>query len=122
MRKKIFAMFISFIYLFSLLPVNAEINKETIKENETLLEKLTATKISVKDLNKVGEYDIKITMPGDEEKISGYNFLFVMDASYSTDEEWCQMREAVLDTVNLLLSPNLADKDKEVTNKVSNLY
>ena len=119
MKKRLFAIFFSFIYLFSLLPVNAKVDSNLTNEQDRNLEKLTASKISVKDVNRVGEYDIKITMPGDEEKISGYNFLFVMDASYSTDEEWMQMREAVLDTVNLLLSPNSADKDKEVTNRVA---
>lgn len=119
MKKRLFAMFISLIYLFSLLPVNAKVDNDLTNEHEMNLEKLTSSKISIKDANRVGEYDIKISMPGDEEKVSGYNFLFVMDASYSTDEEWKQMREAVLDTVDLLLSPNLADKDKEVTNRVA---
>lgn len=119
MKRKLFSAFISFVCLFSVLLVDAKTNDQ-INKKETVMEgKLTASKVSIRDLNKVGEYDINITVPGEEEKISGYNFLFVMDASYSTDEEWNQMREAVLETVNLLLSPNAADKDKEVTNRVA---
>lgn len=119
MKEKLFIIFISFVCLFSVVLVDAKTDSQTNKETDMMLEKLNASKISVKDLNKVGEYDIKISVPGEEEKISGYNFLFVMDASYSTDEEWIQMREAVLETVDLLLSPNSADKDQEVTNKVA---
>lgn len=119
--KKIFTFLIGFVLLFSSLFVNAKTNSnETKTDMETKLEKLTATKVSIKDLNeKVGEYDIKITMPGEEKKIAGFNFLFVMDASYSTDEEWKEMREAVLETVNLLLTPNAASDSFEITNRVA---
>lgn len=118
MKKRIFTIFISLVYLFSLIPVNAKTNSNLLNEVEQL-EKLTATKESIKDKNKVGEYDITITMPGNEEKISGSNFLFVMDASYSTDNEWKKMREAVLETVDLLLSPNETISDKSIINRVA---
>lgn len=64
-------------------------------------------KQAIKDESKVGEYEVNISVPGKEvEKKSGYNIIFVIDGSYSTDgNTWKTMRKAVIDTVDTLL-PN----------------
>jgi len=74
-----------------------------IEENNEIRD-LDALKEAIKNENKVGEYDINISVPGNEYITSGANVLFLMDASYSTDEEWQKMRKSVIDTATSLLS------------------
>lgn len=80
---------------------------------------LTAKKVAIKDENVVGEYDIKISVPGKEkEESNGYNVLFVIDASYSMDSiganeelsKWQKMRNSIISLANTIL-PN-ADSSK----------
>ena len=90
------------VYSISILPINTYA-LET--ENKNLFEELSASKISVLDTSNAGEYDIKIKVPGKESTaVSGYNFLFVVDASTSTNgTKWNNMRKAIIDVVDVLL-------------------
>lgn len=73
-------------------------------ETNDVIANLDALKESIKNENKVGEFDIKIKVPGKENITSGANVLFVMDGSYSTDEEWLEMRSYIINTAKSLLS------------------
>lgn len=97
--KKIFLPIIIFLMVFFCgnIVTAEEINEDS---NDTL----TALKEATKKEDKVGEYDISIKVPGYEsEKISGYNFIIIVDGSYSTDSNWSKMRKSIMDMVNNLL-------------------
>ena len=114
MRKKIFTIFISILAIFSVNPFLVLANVDTTGED------LTARKISIKSENKVGEYDIKINVPGKEKIIKkGYNILFVTDASYSMDRvkngdslsKWQKMRNAIIEIANQVLPNEQSEKN-----------
>lgn len=112
MRKKLYLILIVVITLFILLPgyVMAENDTNTISD-------LTADKVAIKDENnKVGEYDIEISVPGYEQEVrTGYNILFVVDASTSTNKvKWPKMKKAVLELVDELLTDNCQDNVNNV--------
>lgn len=108
MKKRILLSILVVMAFFMLLP-NKALAETTTNTNDTL----TALKESFKDQNKVGEFDIKISVPGyEKESISGYNIIIVMDGSYSTDNtKWNQMRNSVINTVNTLLPYEDASKN-----------
>lgn len=96
--KKIFFTIIAFLMVIS---TSSTIYAEEI--NEDANDKLTALKETIK-MENVGEYDVNIKVPGYEnEKVSGYNFIIVIDGSYSTDNNWTKMRSSVIRLVNNLL-------------------
>lgn len=99
MKKKILFYLMIFILAITTLPFNVLA--------EVTYEELTATKEAVKT-NNVGEYDINITVPGKEqEKVSSYNVLFVIDASTSMrKDKWTNTRKALLEMVDILLPEN----------------
>ena len=103
MKTKLLTVVMLLCCMFSLIPTN--VLAETT--NDTTFEELTALKVAEKNKEKVGEYEIKISVPGNEKTVvTGYNFLFVLDASTSTNNtKWNNMRQAVIDTVDVLL-PN----------------
>lgn len=103
MKKKLLVVLMLFIYIFTIIPIKVNASSTT----DLSFDELTSSKVSEKNNEKVGEYDIKISVPGNEKTvISGYNFLFVLDASTSTNyTKWNSMRQAVIDTVKILL-PN----------------
>ncbi len=106
------------VILFSLLTISTLVNPlwaladEINEENE--VEKLTALKETVKILDTVSEYDVQISVPGyEKERVSGYNFIIVMDGSYSTDGEevWNKMRSSVIEMVDALLPEDDSSKN-----------
>ena len=99
MKKKILFFVMLFILTITTLPFNVLA--------EVTYEELTATKEAVKT-NNVGEYNINITVPGKEqEKVSSYNVLFVIDASTSMKKDkWTNTRNALLEMVDILLPEN----------------
>jgi len=103
MKTKLLTVVMLLCCMFGLIPTN--VLAETT--NDTTFEELTALKVAEKNKEKVGEYEIKISVPGNEKTVvTGYNFLFVLDASTSTNNtKWNNMRQAVIDTVDVLL-PN----------------
>ncbi len=103
--KKIILPIITFMITFFCAFININtIYAQNISEiNDTLAALKEATKID----NKTGEYEINIKLPGYEnEKISGYNIIIVMDGSYSTDNTWQKMRASVISMVNNVLPEN----------------
>ena len=103
--KKIILPIITFMIIFFCAFININtIYAQNISEiNDTLSALKEATKID----NKTGEYEINIKLPGYEnEKISGYNIIIVMDGSYSTDNTWQKMRASVISMVNNVLPEN----------------
>lgn len=107
MLKKIFNFILLLLVTFSVNVFADEITSESTND-------LTATKVAIKDEKKVGEYDIKISVPGKEtEESNGYNVLFVIDASYSMDSiganqelsKWQKMRNSIISLANTIL-PN----------------
>lgn len=99
MKKKILFFVMLFVLTITTLPFNVLA--------EATYEELTATKEAVKT-NNVGEYNINITVPGKEqEKVSSYNILFVIDASTSMRrDKWTNTRNALLEMVDILLPEN----------------
>lgn len=78
---------------------------------------LTAKKISIKNENIDGLYDINIKVPGNEKSaIEGYNVVIVIDGSTSmSGSKWTNLRNAVLNMTGILL-PN---EDANNANKVA---
>lgn len=99
MKKKFLFFVMLFILTITTLPFNVLA--------EVTYEELTASKEAVKT-NNVGEYDINISVPGKEqEKVSSYNVLFVIDASTSMKrDKWTNTRAALLEMVDILLPEN----------------
>lgn len=99
MKRKVLLIYLLIVSLFMILPT------KVIAEAISTTEELTAEKIATKDVEKVGEYDINISVPGyEKETVSGYNILFVVDASTSTDNvKWPAMRASILETVEAIL-------------------
>lgn len=123
MKKRILISFLVVLSFFIFFPNNIlaeETTNNGLAENTTNNEKntLTALKESFKANETVGEFDIKLSVPGyEKEYISGYNIIIVMDGSYSTDnQKWNQMRNSVINTVNNLLPYD--DPNKNI-NKVA---
>lgn len=114
MRKKIFTFFISILAILNANPFIV------LAETNITEEDLTAKKIAIKDETKVGEYEIKINVPGKETIITeGYNILFVTDASYSMDRikngetlsKWQKMRNAIIEIANEVLPSEDSSKN-----------
>ena len=99
MKKKIL-LFVMFILSCLNFPLS-------VLADTNVTESLTSTKEAIKT-NNVGEYEIKISVPGKEhEKISNYNVLFVIDASESMKKDkWTATRNSLLEMVNILLPEN----------------
>lgn len=117
MKKRLKSIF--FIFLVITLFISNKTNVLANELKDTSIDKLTALKEAIKKDNKIGTYDITISVPGyEKEKISGYNFIIVMDGSYSTDGEevWNKMRQSVIEMVNSLLPEE--DSSKNI-NKVA---
>lgn len=114
MHKKLFILFTCILAIFSTNPFI--VYADVLESNE----ELTALKVAIKDENNVGEYEIKINVPGKEVVTSeGYNILFVTDASYSMDRaakgesltKWQKMRNSIIEIANELLPNDDASKN-----------
>ncbi len=100
MKKKVILIIMLLFLVLTQIPINTFA--------QVSIGKLTATKEAIKT-NKVGEYDINISVPGQEhEEVSSYNVLFVIDASESmaNSSKWTSTRNALLEMVDILLPEN----------------
>lgn len=82
---------------------------------------LDALKEAIKNKNVVGEFDIKISVPGNEIQIAnGYNIIFVVDASTSTNNiKWPLMRQAIIDTVETVLPEDNSSKNTNMVGLIT---
>lgn len=103
--------YLSLIVLTLIMPLF--INVKTVKAEE-----LSAKKESIKNLEKDGEYDIQISVPGEEKKvIEGYNIIFMLDASSSMNgTRWNNVKKAILSATDILLP---SDNKEENVNKIA---
>jgi len=59
----------------------------------------------VNDINR-GEYKIELKIPGQDEKNLHDEIILMVDGSYSLDEEWPKMKEAIIEIAKTVLNGN----------------
>ena len=95
MKKKILS-----VIMFSLMLVATNVGSVFAMEEKTLEDnndELTAFKETVKIEDKVGEYDVQISVPGKDGVEEHDEVILMVDGSYSMDNEWPQMKAAIIE-------------------------
>ena len=95
MKKKIMSVVMFSLMVLSTLVVPVFAMEEETLENDN--DELTAFKETVKVEDKVGEYDVNISVPGKDGVEEHDEVILMVDGSYSMDEEWPQMKNAIIE-------------------------